>query len=132
MPEHGQVTVRLAAIIALVGIFEALNNKAKPSVYDPVTGKTSSEVHPGRDILFVKGSWVFDTFYEGWNEIHPVKKCYLVATAKYSKTDVVDWDQAIAPYMVALHRWRWDGPKLDTQGDPAKPHDWTDWVQAYR
>jgi hypothetical protein len=126
----------VAALITLVGIFEALNDKGSPSVYDPATGQTSSALHPGQDILFVKGSWVFDTAHQGWNELHPIKHCQLVAKAVYSKADVVDWDQAIAPYMVGLGRWQWDvtdpaHPKLDTRGDPAKPADWTNWVQSW-
>jgi hypothetical protein len=121
----------IAAVISVVGIFVALNDKAKPTVYDPVTGQTSNAVHSGQDILFVKGTWVFDTFHEGWNELHPLKKCYLVAKAKYSKPDVIDWDDAIAPYMVAQNRWKWNNGTIDMQGDPAKPADWTNWVQAW-
>jgi len=34
----------------------------------------------GADILYVQGTWVFDPWHEGWNEIHPVKKCTRVAT----------------------------------------------------
>ena len=126
----------VAALVSLVGIFEALNDKGSPSVYDPISGQTSSALHPGQDILFVKGTWVFDTAHEGWNEIHPIKQCQLVAKAVYSKADVVDWNQAIASYMVGLDRWRWDftdpaNPKLDINGDPAKASDWTNWVQSW-
>jgi hypothetical protein len=126
----------VALLITLVGIFAALNDKGQPSVYDPATGQTSSALHPGQDILFVKGTWVFDTAHEGWNEMHPIKECQLVAKARYEKADVVDWDQAIAGYMVAQHRWQWDATdpanlkpiKLD---GPPKPPDWTNWVQSW-
>jgi hypothetical protein len=126
----------VAALITPVGIFEALNDKGSPSVYDPATDQTSSALHPGQDILFVKGAWVFDTAHEGWNEMHPIKQCQLVAKAVYSKADVVDCDQAISSYMVGLSGWRWDASdpahlKLDTLGDPAKPADWTNWVQSW-
>jgi hypothetical protein len=126
----------IALIISLVGIFNALNNKGVPSVYDPVTGQTSSALHPGHDILFVKGTWVFDTAHEGWNEIHPIKECQLVAKARYASSDVVDWDYAIASYLVAQGRWQWDATdpaslkpiKLD---GPPKSGDWTNWVQSW-
>jgi hypothetical protein len=126
----------VALIITLVGIFAALNDKGKPSVYDPATGQTSSALHPGQDILFVKGTWVFDTAHEGWNEIHPIKECQLVAKARYEEADVVDWDNAIASYMVAQGRWQWDPTdpaslkplKLD---GPPKGVDWTNWVQSW-
>jgi len=109
-------------------------------VYDPVTGQTSSAVHPVKDILFVKGAWIFDTAHEGWNEIHPIKKCQLVATAVYSSQDIVDWDRAIAPYMVGRNLWGWaldpDHPdvneplnlKIDQRGQPA---EWKKWVQSW-
>jgi len=125
----------IAGLIALVGIFEAINDKAKPTVYDPVTGQTSSAMHPLSDILFVRGTWVFDTFHEGWNELHPIKDCYLVAKASWQSADVIDWDNAIASYMVAIGRWTWDALKLPNftpiKDGPPKPSDWTDWVKFW-
>jgi hypothetical protein len=29
----------------------------------------------GVDIVMVSGEWVYDSFHEGWNEIHPVRWC---------------------------------------------------------
>src|SRR5262249_13429006 len=43
----------VAAVISLVGVIAALNNKGKPSVFDPATGQTTDALHPGQDILFV-------------------------------------------------------------------------------
>lgn len=34
----------------------------------------------GADILVVKGSWVYDSAHEGWNEIHPIKHCQTIGT----------------------------------------------------
>jgi hypothetical protein len=126
----------VALIISIAGVLIAINDKAKPSVFDPVTGQTSSALHPGEDILFVKGTWVFDTFHEGWNEIHPIKDCILVAKARYESADVVDWDHAIAPYLVALGRWKWDPADLTKflpikVDGPPKPIDWTNWVESW-
>jgi hypothetical protein len=123
----------IAAIIAIAGFFGAIGDRAKPNVYDPVTGKNSDELHSGSDILFVKGTWVFDTFHEGWNELHPVKECYRIATASFVRPDVIDWDAAIASYMVAIGRWKWDPAQLPALkplklDGPPKPQDWTDWV----
>ena len=123
----------VAAIIAIAGIIGAMNDNAEPTVYDPVTGKTSNEMHSGSDILFVKGTWVFDTFHEGWNELHPVKECYRIATARFERPDKIEWNDAIAPYMVAIGRWIWDSSKLPVLtpimlDGPPKPRDWTDWV----
>ena len=126
----------IAAVIALVGIANALSDEGKPSVFDPATGKTTSDLHPQQDILFVKGTWVFDTAHEGWNEIHPIKDCQLVAKASWLRADVVDWDAAIASYLVSIGRWQWDATdplhlkpiKVD---GPPKPPDWTAWVKEW-
>jgi hypothetical protein len=130
----------IAVIISIAGIIAALNDKGKPSVFDP-KGQPAGALHPRDDILFVKGTWVFDTAHGGWNEIHPIKKCLLIAKARYTKSDVVDWDRAIAPFMVSRGRWQWDVTdpanldpanlkpiKLD---GPPKPTDWTDWVKSW-
>ncbi len=64
----------IAAAIALVGVVIALNDTANP--YDVVN---TGALHPYKsgkaDILVVKGSWVYDSAHEGWNEIHPIKHC---------------------------------------------------------
>ena len=41
----------------------------------------------GADLLYVQGTWVFDTFHTGWNEIHPIKRCTSMGT----------WDGAWPP-----------------------------------
>jgi hypothetical protein len=85
--------------------------------------------------LFVKGTWVFYTFHEGWNEIHPKKRCQIVAKAHYVKSDDIDWDYAIASYLVAKGRWKFDpadpaGLKPIKLDGPPKPNDRTDWVKS--
>src|SRR5262249_9278891 len=32
----------------------------------------------GADIVYIQGTWVYDSLHEGWNEIHPVKVCTLM------------------------------------------------------
>jgi hypothetical protein len=39
------------------------------------------EVDSG-DILVVKGTWVYDSAHEGWNEIHPILHCQRIGTWK--------------------------------------------------
>lgn len=51
---------------------------------DPVTGL-------GADLLYVYGTWVFDSLHTGWNEIHPIKKCTFVGKWDGAwPTDLVD------------------------------------------
>jgi hypothetical protein len=124
------------AILSVVGIVVALNDKGAPTVVDPKTGSTTDKVHPNKDILFVKGEWVFDSAHEGWNEVHPITYCSLVGTVKYEANDKVDWDDAIGDFMVARGTWTYDVTDpakrafLKTGGRP-KPQDWTDWVKSF-
>jgi hypothetical protein len=114
----------VAAAIALVGLGIGLSDAGKPNFFD---GKFPG-IHTTRDILFVRGVWVYDSAHTGWNELHPLVDCRIVASAKYLKDDVVDWDDAISGYMVKIGKWRWEAGKLiKAPGTPAK-EDWTDWV----
>jgi len=38
----------------------------------------------------VSGTWVYDSAHEGWNEIHPIKKCLRLGTVRYIANDVID------------------------------------------
>lgn len=126
----------IAGAISLAGLIVALSDEAEPSVYDAKTGETSNVLHTMRDILFVRGAWVFDTAHEGWNEIHPIKFCQRIATAPVYSPDGVDWHYAIASYLRALHRWDLDfsdplNPKPIMKDGPPKPQDWIDWVKSW-
>ena len=70
------------------------------------------------------------------------KRCLLLAKAIYTKSDVIDWDRAIAPFMVSRGRWIWDISDPADLADPAKlkpikldgppkPDDWKDWVTCW-
>jgi hypothetical protein len=126
----------VAAVIALVGFGVGLADTGKPNFFD---GKAPG-IHTARDILFVRGEWVFDTAHEGWNELHPLVDCRVVATAKYLRNDVVDWDDAIKDHMVKVGKWHWEKPNDPTNPDPPlqlvkqpgtpTTDDWKAWVAA--
>lgn len=63
-----------AAVVTVAGIVIALNDKGDPAHVNPQLGT----LHSSRDILLVKGRWVFDTAHEGWNELHPIIHCQRV------------------------------------------------------
>ena len=72
-----------AVVITVAGIVNALNDTGNPSDVNP----NISSIHPaevpdgnGADVLVVKGTWVYDSAHEGWNEIHPIKQCQKVGT----------------------------------------------------
>lgn len=65
----------VAVIIAGVGALVGLND-------DSAENQASSQVgviHPGQDVLFVLGRWVYDSAHTGWNELHPVLFCQRIA-----------------------------------------------------
>jgi hypothetical protein len=124
-----------SAILAIAGIVNALNDTGAPAVMDPRTGSVTDQLHPGQDILFVKGSWVFDTAHEGWNEIHPIKLCQLVGRVRFLGADWIDWDHAIGPFMVSISKWKYDladpaDPGFVKSSGPPTADDWRAWVAA--
>ena len=90
-PPWGVLVAGLLALLALLAWFLShglgKNDKGAPG---DVQG-APSELHTndpntsvGADLLYIQGTWVFDSFHEGWNEIHPIKKC----------TSIGKWDGA--------------------------------------
>jgi hypothetical protein len=68
------VILAIAAIIAIVGLIIALNDKGSPSDVNAELTEihTNDPTGYGADILVMKGDWVYDSLHDGWNEIHPI------------------------------------------------------------
>jgi hypothetical protein len=71
-------------LISLIGLFLAsllgLFGEGSPSDVNAGeltdnTGVNENGQGIGADIVYVQGTWVYDTLHEGWNEIHPIKIC---------------------------------------------------------
>ncbi|MDQ6617888.1 MAG: hypothetical protein M3083_24870 [Actinomycetota bacterium] len=85
-PPWGVLIAGLLALLALLAWF--LSHGLGASDYGgPGDVGAPSELHTndpntsvGADLLYVQGTWVFDSFHEGWNEIHPIKKCTPIGT----------------------------------------------------
>lgn len=86
-PPFGVLLAGLLALLALLAWF--LSHIVGSSDYAKPTDTVGapSELHTndpkttvGADLLYVQGTWVFDSFHEGWNEIHPIKKCTSMGT----------------------------------------------------
>ena len=86
-PPWGVIVAALLALLAL--LFWFISHEIGEGDYgnpNQVKG-APSELHTndptttvGADLLYVYGTWVFDSFHEGWNEIHPIKKCTAIGT----------------------------------------------------
>jgi hypothetical protein len=60
----------IVAAVVGIGMAVALNDQGNPTDVNANLGNLEQRV----DILVVRGTWVFDTAHEGWNELHPIKQ----------------------------------------------------------
>jgi hypothetical protein len=93
----------VAAVIVVVGIVVALNDTGDPNDVDAGLGEIHANDPTGRgaDILVVRGTWVYDSAHEGWNELHPILQCQRIGTWTGSwsvdtRTYVDHWCNALA------------------------------------
>ena len=72
----------IAAIVAIVGVIVALNDKGSPSDVNAELTElhTNDPTGVGADILVIKGTWVYDSLHDGWNEIHPILHAQRIGT----------------------------------------------------
>ena len=81
IPIIGWIACVIAAVIAaaILGIaaIVALNDTGSPTDVN----SELDELHSYRDVLVVRGAWVYDTAHEGWNEIHPIKHCQRIESS---------------------------------------------------
>jgi hypothetical protein len=65
----------IAALIFLVGLIAA--NDVNSSLGELHTNEPGGR---GADIVVVRGTWVYDSAHEGWNELHPITHCQRIDT----------------------------------------------------
>jgi hypothetical protein len=76
------VIMAIAAIVTIAGVVTALNDKGSPSDVNAELTEIHANDATGRgaDILVIKGDWVYDSFHDGWNEIHPILQAQRIGT----------------------------------------------------
>ncbi|HLZ85114.1 MAG TPA: hypothetical protein VKQ54_16230 [Caulobacteraceae bacterium] len=81
IPVVGWIICLVASLvaIAIVGIGALIAQNDTPTV--TVSGGT---IHPGQDVLFVRGRWVMDSAHTGWNELHPVIAAQKIGTVDHA------------------------------------------------
>lgn len=70
------VLALLAFLALLIGGLVGLGDTGSPTDVNPNLGNlhtNEDKDHLGASLLYIEGTWVFDTMHEGWNEIHPIK-----------------------------------------------------------
>jgi hypothetical protein len=69
----------VAIIIALLVIINKIfGSPGAPGSGNPLDIDPSLGTLTGRDLVVVKGEWVYDSLHGGWNEIHPVRDCQII------------------------------------------------------
>lgn len=80
------IALGFLALFALIAgaIIGNYNRPGSPSDVNPSLGTLHTNSDPnggkgsGADIVYVEGTWVYDSLHDGWNEIHPIKCCTLM------------------------------------------------------
>lgn len=69
----------VAAIIALLIILRKIfGDPGAPGSGTPLDIDPSLGALDGRDVVVIKGEWIYDSLHDGWNEIHPVRDCQII------------------------------------------------------
>ena len=102
----------LVLLALLLGGLIGLASGGSSSDVNPNLGAIHTNDDPnggqgaGADILYIQGTWVFDPWHVGWNEIHPVKVC-----TRIGKWDG-DWD--LPPDVILRVRTQFDDAAAET------------------
>jgi hypothetical protein len=79
IPIIGWIVCLILSLVALaiagIGAGVALSDDSAENQANSQVGV----IHPGQDVLFVLGRWVYDSAHTGWNELHPVLFCQRIA-----------------------------------------------------
>ncbi len=84
IPGVGLILTLIALLLTLIGAGTALTdplNPGDPQDVDPNLG----ELAVG-DVVVMKGNWVYDSLHDGWNEIHAIHACQIIARMEDGKT----------------------------------------------
>ncbi|MDX2249540.1 MAG: hypothetical protein SF052_22340 [Bacteroidia bacterium] len=82
----------LAILFFLVALFYYLStifaDQGGPGSGNPLDIDPNLGTLTGRDVVVIKGEWIYDSLHIGWNEIHPVRACQIIG---YLKNDGAIW-----------------------------------------
>jgi len=72
----------VALLAAIIAIFSALTgifaNRGAPGSGNPLDVSPNLGTMDSRDVIVVKGDWIYDSLHDGWNEIHAVHDCQII------------------------------------------------------
>jgi len=119
------VLALLALLAALIGALVGLGDTGSPADVDPSLGNLHTndpaQNNLGADLLYVMGSWVYDSFHDGWNELHPIKAC-----SRIGRWDG-DWPAGFEDTIKRFDQAFEDANNPDTRDEQDHPrHEWTE------
>jgi hypothetical protein len=120
-----QILAALGILVVLLGSLIGLGTSGSPSDAGTNVGELHTNTEPnngqgaGADIIYVSGTWVYDPWHEGWNEIHPVKVCTKMGTWRG------DWD-TVGPDIILKVRTQFElAASAETLAAQKRPeHQW--------
>jgi hypothetical protein len=85
-----------------------------------MTGPGENNQGVGADVVYIRGTWVYDPLHSGWNEIHPIKVC--TSMGKWNG----DWSiQCNNDIILRLRKAFQDAQSDETRGNQSRPeHQW--------
>lgn len=72
------ISILLAILAALAFIAGAIAAHGVRTGSPSDTNPEIETLHVNVDVVYVRGTWVYDPLHEGWNEIHPIKVCCII------------------------------------------------------
>lgn len=126
-PPWGAIIAGILALLALLALLLGgllgLGDTGSPTDVNPSLGNlhtNEDKLHLGASLMYLEGTWVFDTMHEGWNEIHPIK----VAT-EWGRWDGA-WPDDTGTVIDRIKAGFVDARSDDTQEKQKRPrHRWT-------
>lgn len=83
----------IVAAVVGIGMAVALNDTGNPTDVNANLGN----LEQGVDILVVRGTWVYDSAHEGWNELHPIKQAQKTGEFTGNWQDAYDTLKPLVP-----------------------------------
>jgi hypothetical protein len=126
-PWVAAILAALAFLILLIATIFGRLDSGSPSDVAGAPGQFHTNDDPGpgghgsgADILYVQGSWVYDSVHDGWNEFHPVKVCTKIGTWEG------DWSGQCSSGVILRVRGAFDDADSDeTRDNQTRPeHQW--------
>ncbi|MEU2042714.1 hypothetical protein [Nocardia niwae] len=119
-----QIALWVSLPVLLAGFIHGALDEASPSDVDPNLGELHQNGCDGKgaDLVVVTGTWVYDALHDGWNEIHPIKRCHKISNIPWDGTWPFDPQMTQDQWCAAITA---AGSPLTVENQQKPHHQWT-------